>query len=1026
MPPPESLPDSSPAALSPTNDLDVTVRVDMRQHLPAGIEQPGDRISHYELVSVLGEGGFGTVWQARQSAPIRREVALKLIKPGMDSREILARFETEKQTLALMDHPNIAGVLDAGTTETGRPYFVMELIQGVPITEYCDEKKLSIRQRLELFIPVCHAVQHAHQKAVLHRDLKPSNILVTEVDGRAVPKVIDFGIAKALTGTTEQAWQSSLARTMEGLVIGTPQYMSPEQAGAKTDIDTRSDIYTLGVILYELLTGTTPLTRDQLKQAAFDEMLRLVREHESVRPSSRVLPLSAAATQTCTMRGIEPGRLTRVLRGDLDWITLKALEKDRSRRYETANALAEDIQRHLNQEPVSAAAPSAAYRLKKLIRRNRATFAAAALVSITLIASTAFSLWQADRAKQAEKDTREALQVAERHRGEAQANLALARKAVDDYLNNVTDNPRLKQADFLALRRELLETALPFYERFVQQQSDDLSVLKDQAMALSKLGEIYGLTGQAARAEDVYKRALALQDRLPPELKNDPDYQLTLSSITSNSSNSLKDQGKDAEAEAVLRQAIVTQEKLLASDPASFNFRYNLAISLDKLGKMCHFEGRNQEAEPIFLRSIELMTRLMSDGPGNVEFATSLAGAKNNYSNLLHKTGRVAAAAVTGQEAIDILEEATRRLGASWQQRSLLAVIQTALGVQLRELGRPLDAMRVHQQAETILEALAAEFPSQPTFRGRLASLKITSGSILGDMGRNAEAEAACLRGIEMAEKLNAEHPDLNLMLGDFVGSYNDLGFLRARQGKFKEAESAYLKGLELTQKAAALRPHAPDPQRQRATVHTNLGMLHMDQGRFAEAGPEFRQSLELWEKLVRDFPEIGMNRVDLAGARHNLAMVLAKDRVTQTEARALFEQAIATQQQELASNPQNAHARRYMRNHLFAICGLCLEQGDHATAVLRAYELAQFDPNVPGAQVTAASLISRGIPLVHRDPATPEAERADVAELYARQAVELLRGAVELGFREFDKLKADPAFTPLLARSDFKELVGP
>lgn len=448
MPFPESLPDSSPAALSPTDHLDVTVRVDMRQHLPPGVEQPGDCIAHYELVMLLGEGGFGTVWQARQSEPIRREVALKLIKPGMDSREILARFETEKQTLALMDHPNIAGVLDAGTTVTGRPYFVMELIQGIPITDYCDEKKLSIQQRLELFIPVCHAVQHAHQKAILHRDLKPSNILVTEVDGRAVPKVIDFGIAKAMTGGKEQILQASLARTMEGLVIGTPQYMSPEQAGAKADIDTRSDIYTLGVILYELLTGTTPLTREQLKQSAFDEMLRLVREHESVRPSSRVLPQSAVATQTCTMRGIEPGRLTRVLRGDLDWITLKALEKDRGRRYETANALAEDIQRHLNQEPVSAAAPSAAYRLKKLIRRNRAAFAAAAAIVITLVAATGFSVWQAERAKRAEKNTREALQLAESHRNEAQANLALARKAVDDYLNNVTDNPRLQQADF--------------------------------------------------------------------------------------------------------------------------------------------------------------------------------------------------------------------------------------------------------------------------------------------------------------------------------------------------------------------------------------------------------------------------------------------------------------------------------------------------------------------------------------------------------------------------------------------------
>ena len=325
-------------------DVNATIRVDMRARLPAGIEQPGDMIGPYKLIELLGEGGFGAVWRAQQNVPIRREVALKLIKPGMDSREIITRFETEKQTLALMDHPNIAGVLDAGTTDLGRPYFVMELVRGVPITEYCDAKKLTIRQRLELFIPVCQAVQHAHQKSILHRDLKPSNILVEEVDGRAVPKVIDFGIAKALGGMPEAVLQNSLARTLEGTVIGTPQYMSPEQAGAKTDIDTRSDIYTLGVILFELLTGTTPLTREQLKQSAFDQMLKLIRESESARPSSRVMPvsrvLSAEVTQTCTARGTEPTRLNRMLRGDLDWITLKALEKERERRYETANALA--------------------------------------------------------------------------------------------------------------------------------------------------------------------------------------------------------------------------------------------------------------------------------------------------------------------------------------------------------------------------------------------------------------------------------------------------------------------------------------------------------------------------------------------------------------------------------------------------------------------------------------------------------------------------------------------------------------
>lgn len=383
-------------------DMDATIRVDMRSLLPAGLEQPGDLIGRYKLVEPLGEGGFGTVWRAEQREPIRREVALKVIKAGMDSREIIARFEAERQALALMDHPNIAGVLDAGTTDAGRPYFAMELVKGMPITEYCDTHQLSIRQRLELFIPVCRAVQHAHQKAILHRDLKPSNILVTEVDGKAVPKVIDFGIAKALGTSPEAALQVSMLQTQAGVVIGTPQYMSPEQAGATRDLDTRSDIYTLGVILFELLTGDTPLSRDSLRKAALDEVLRLVREAEPKRPSSRVMPVTDAMVQTSAERQTEPHRLSRTLRGDLDWITLKALEKERERRYGSAVALADDLERHLNHEPVEAGPPSALYRFRKLVQRNRLVVGAAAAILTMLILGIGISTWQAVRAIRAE------------------------------------------------------------------------------------------------------------------------------------------------------------------------------------------------------------------------------------------------------------------------------------------------------------------------------------------------------------------------------------------------------------------------------------------------------------------------------------------------------------------------------------------------------------------------------------------------------------------------------------------------
>ncbi len=370
-------------------------------------EKPGDFIGRYKLLEKIGEGGFGAVWRAEQSEPIRREVALKVIKVGMDSAVIIARFGAERQALALMDHPNIAAVIDAGTAEGGRPFFAMELVKGVPITEYADAHKLTIRQRLELFIPVCQAVQHAHQKAILHRDLKPTNILVTEVDGKPVPKVIDFGIAKALgtsgiSGTAEEI-EASLHLTQTGAFIGTPRYMSPEQAGATGDMDTRSDIYTLGVILYELLTGDTPLPREALRQAALHEVLRMIRESEPARPSSRIVSTAGDVTRaTSTARATEPSKLNRTLRGDLDWITLKALEKERERRYESAAALAQDLQRHLGNEPVEAGPPSALYRFRKFVRRNRLAFAASAAIVLSLVAGIAVSTWQALRAGRAE------------------------------------------------------------------------------------------------------------------------------------------------------------------------------------------------------------------------------------------------------------------------------------------------------------------------------------------------------------------------------------------------------------------------------------------------------------------------------------------------------------------------------------------------------------------------------------------------------------------------------------------------
>jgi tetratricopeptide (TPR) repeat protein len=420
--------------------------------------------SRYKLLEPIGEGGMGTVWMAEQTEPVKRLVAVKLIKPGMDSRTVLARFEAERQALALMDHPNIAKVLDGGN-ERGRPFFVMELVKGIPLTDYCDERRLTVSQRLDLFVHVCSAVQHAHQKGVIHRDIKPSNILVTEHDGRPVPKVIDFGLAKALNRTS--VLTDRTLHTAYGTVVGTPLYMAPEQVGINAlDVDTRADVYALGVILYELLTGTTPLERKRFKEAAWEEAKRLIREEEPPKPSTR-LSASDALPVIAARRHAEPARLSRLVRGELDWIVMKALEKDRNRRYETANGLARDVQRYMADEVIEARPPSAGYRVRKFVRRHKRPLVTAAAFAVLLVVGLVVSIWQAVRATAAEGQARTAQAQAETDRDratQAEAAFKTERDTAIAAKRRADEQAAITQAVSDFLQKDLLNQAAMGYQ----------------------------------------------------------------------------------------------------------------------------------------------------------------------------------------------------------------------------------------------------------------------------------------------------------------------------------------------------------------------------------------------------------------------------------------------------------------------------------------------------------------------------------------------------------------------------------
>jgi serine/threonine protein kinase/tetratricopeptide (TPR) repeat protein len=782
-------------------------------------EKPGDRIGRYKLLQQIGEGGCGIVYMAEQEEPIRRRVALKIIKLGMDTHSVIARFEAERQALALMDHPNIAKVLDAGATTTGRPYFVMELVRGVKITTYCDEQRLSTRQRLELFAKVCQAVQHAHQKGIIHRDLKPSNVLLTLQDGAPVPKIIDFGIAKA---TTDQRLTDKTLFTAFEQFIGTPAYMSPEQAGlGGLDIDTRSDIYSLGILLYELLTGKPPFDSETFARSAFDEILHIIREKEPPRPSARLTTLTEQELTTVAQRRqIESSKLPGLLRGDLDWIVMKALDKDRTRRYQTASGFASDIHHFLASEPVSARPPGGLYRFQKMARRNKLAFSAVAAVITVLAVGVIVSAGEAIRATRAVRESQQITQF------------------LTDMLQGV--GPAVALGRDTTILHEILDKTASRVEEELRDQP------KLEANLLTLIGEVYRALTIYDQEETMHRKALAIRIKLFGERNADTATSMDLLGTA------LLQQTKLPEAETFLQKGLTNRLEKLGKKNAE------VATSLSNLGVLRQYQSKFLEAEKLYEQALQMRRAL--GGSNDFAITESLICLSSalwyQHKDLLRA------------EAMDREALATRKKILPANHPDLLPCLinlapvyqdENKLGDAERTMREAIDLCRHVLKTNSLEEAQVlnnlgwllctkGDFEESEKMLRRSLTIRREALAEKHDwVAESLNTLAVVLQRagkLDEAEELQRHQLDLVIELHGtnhlrVINSKNNLGWLLYSRHKLSEAEQLTLEALAVQRKIIG------PTNRDTAQMLQNLGVIYVEEGKVGDAERANREALE-------------------------------------------------------------------------------------------------------------------------------------------------------------------------------------
>jgi serine/threonine protein kinase/tetratricopeptide (TPR) repeat protein len=917
----------------------------------------------YKLLQVIGEGGMGAVYMADQLQPIKRRVAVKLIKTGMDSRNVLARFESERQALALMDHPNIAKVLDAGTTgepaalaagfdphhpaadaagSPGRPFFVMELVKGIPLTEYCDQNRLSVGDRLGLFRQICSAVHHAHQKGIINRDLKPSNILVESHDGKPVPKVIDFGLAKAVSGM--QLTENTLFTAL-GTVAGTPLYMAPEQAAFNAiDIDTRADIFALGVILYELLTGSTPITRDMLKKAAFDELLRVVREQEPPTPSKRISTSEALPTVAAN-RQMEPIKLGRFVRGDLDWIVMKALAKERDRRYESATAFAQDIEHFLNHEPVSAGPPTVGYKLRKFVKRNRPQVIAAGMMLGTLLIGMALAFWQAARAKAAESRAIQALDEKQDALDAERIARRRVREALDEMSSSALQDWLARQPTLSSDQRDFLERTAKFYEEFAADSRNDEESRAKIAVAHLRLAHILQMLGQGKRSAEEAERCYAVFKELASLYPSKREYRLRAI------------QALDARAGAML------------------------------------YQKKAEEIDPLQLQAIELADQLRSEAPSDPEAISVLCRVLINRGYHLLDSTRYREGLEVMDRALPLQKQLAEQAGSGKdKQLEDLGLVHQNRAVCLAGLGQNDEALRSTHAALDTYEALARR-SHRHTARYSAGSMRLNLGSAYLRKGKYAEAVTEFQKSEEWLKPLGEEYrnvPSYRSMLGSLYISWARLLTRTQNWTAANEMANRALKiWTELDYKAPA------------GSALIVLADCRIAAGQFTEAARDYLEAIGLIQDQVAAVGHNQWTREDLINARLGRSRALS----------GLKRHGEAVKEVELAMEV----ATPEMLPRLRAIRATKLsEAGQHAEAIAEATELTKASnwSTVEWYNFACVYAVASG-------------KITDKKREYADRAMELLHKAIQAGWKDAAHMAKDSDLDSLRDREDFKKLMA-